>query len=115
MGVVYKAEDDRLKRTVALKFLPIELTRDETAKKRLLREAQAISALQHHNICTIHEIDQRLTPRESACLLLRTEGFSHAEIATRLEIAAGTVGTLLTRAYRKVVSPAGSKPATAPG
>ncbi len=58
MGVVYKAEDDRLKRTVALKFLPVELTRDETAKKRLLREAQAISALQHHNICTIHEIDQ---------------------------------------------------------
>lgn len=58
MGVVYKAEDTKLKRIVALKFLPTELTRDEVAKKRLLHEAQAISALQHHNICTIHEVDE---------------------------------------------------------
>ncbi|MDI6767958.1 MAG: protein kinase [Bacteroidota bacterium] len=58
MGVVYKAEDTKLKRTVALKFLTPELTHDLDAKKRFINEAQAASSLQHHNVCTIHDIDE---------------------------------------------------------
>jgi serine/threonine protein kinase/tetratricopeptide (TPR) repeat protein len=68
MGVVYKAEDTKLKRIVALKFIPLELTRDEIAKKRLLHEARAISTLQHHNICTIHEIDETVDGRTFICM-----------------------------------------------
>ncbi len=61
MGIIYKAEDIKLKRTVVLKVLHGSLTKDEEFKRRFIMEAQTASSLQHNNICTIHEIDE--TPK----------------------------------------------------
>ena len=58
MGIVYEAEDTELKRTVALKFLPPELMRDAEAKQRFIHEARTAAAIDHSNICTIHEVGE---------------------------------------------------------
>ena len=68
MGVVYKAEDTKLDRFVALKFLPAHLTSSEDEKQRFIHEAKAASGLQHNNICTIHEIDETDQGRMFICM-----------------------------------------------
>jgi serine/threonine protein kinase len=68
MGVVYKAQDLKLNRTVALKFLSLELTADSDAVNRFINEAQTASALDHANICTIHEIDETADGQLFICM-----------------------------------------------
>ena len=117
MGVVYKAEDTRLKRITALKFLPPELTRDADAKERFVREAQAASALHHNNICVVYDIDET----DDGQMFISMEYLEGETLKAKLErgpLAIGEalditlqIGKALTRAHEQGIVHRDIKPA----
>ena len=117
MGVVYLAEDPRLNRQVAIKVLPPDMTRDTTAKQRFLQEAKAASALDHPNICNIHEINETADGR-LYLVMAHYEGETLKERIARGALAledtidiASQVGQGLAEAHRAGIVHRDVKPA----
>jgi tetratricopeptide (TPR) repeat protein/TolB-like protein/tRNA A-37 threonylcarbamoyl transferase component Bud32 len=101
MGIVYKAQDTKLLRPVALKFLSPELTRDQGAKRRFIREARAASGLDHPNIAVVHDVDETVDGRSFICMayyegqtLAKTLSMGSLEVDDAVRIAVQVAGGL---------------------